>query len=63
LIKRGNQKDEQNRKWLARSAVISLLISAIITPAFFRKDAVKTKAATTIPVLVGDSIGWEPSVS
>ncbi|HOE53811.1 MAG TPA: hypothetical protein PK460_01510 [Bacilli bacterium] len=53
----------KNRKWLARSAVISLLISAIITPAFFRKDAVKTKAATTIPVLVGDSIGWEPSVS
>ena len=53
----------KNRKWLARSAVISLLISAIITPAFFHKDAVKTKAATTIPVLVGDSIGWEPSAS
>lgn len=47
-----------NKRWLFKFAIAALLGSVIISP-LLGKNGVKVHAATDIPVLAGDAIGWD----
>jgi hypothetical protein len=49
---------KSNKRWLFKFVIAALFSSVIISP-LLGKNSVKVHAATDIPVLAGDAIGWD----